>query len=84
MSEYQYWGVSLTQPAPSGSGFRMDEDYPKTLAELARRFGTEEACAEYLARLRWPDHLPTLPGHRSLAAGKRLAAVPSVPGASVG
>ena len=45
----------MTQPAPSGSGFRMDEDYPKTLAELARRFGTEEACAEYLARLCWPD-----------------------------
>jgi transposase-like protein len=33
----------------------MVEDYPKTLAELARRFSTEEACAEYLSRLRWPD-----------------------------
>ena len=33
----------------------MDEDYPRTLLELERRFGNEEACAEYLAALRWPD-----------------------------
>ena len=32
----------------------MGEDYPTTLLELERRFSTEEACAEYLARLRWP------------------------------
>lgn len=32
----------------------MDEDYPKTLLELERRFCTEEACVEYLAALRWP------------------------------
>jgi transposase-like protein len=31
------------------------EDYPKTLAELERRFSTEEACREYLFQLRWPD-----------------------------
>ena len=31
----------------------MDEDYPKTLLELERRFCTEEACVEYLAALRW-------------------------------
>ena len=33
----------------------MDEDFPKTLLELERRFSTEEACAEYLSALRWPD-----------------------------
>ena len=33
----------------------MDEDFPKTLLELERRFSTEEACAEYFAALRWPD-----------------------------
>jgi transposase-like protein len=33
----------------------MDEDYPRTLLELERRFSTEEACVEYLAALRWPD-----------------------------
>jgi len=33
----------------------MDEDYPRDLMELERRFGTEEACREYLRRLRWPD-----------------------------
>ena len=32
----------------------MDEDHPRTLLELERRFGNEEACAEYLAGLRWP------------------------------
>ena len=32
----------------------MGEDYPRTLLELERRFSTEDACAEYLAALRWP------------------------------
>ncbi|SRR5260370_4457949 len=32
----------------------MDEDYPRTLLELERRFGSDEACAAYLAGLRWP------------------------------
>src|SRR5215471_1604456 len=31
------------------------EDYPRNINELESRFGTEEACREYLARLRWPD-----------------------------
>jgi transposase-like protein len=31
------------------------EDYPRSLTELEERFSTEEACREYLARLRWPD-----------------------------
>jgi len=33
----------------------MDEDYPRMLLELERRFSSEEACVEYLAALRWPD-----------------------------
>lgn len=33
----------------------MREDYPRSLTELEERFSTEEACREYLARLRWPD-----------------------------
>ena len=32
----------------------MDEDYPRTLLELERGFGSDEACAAYLAVLRWP------------------------------
>jgi hypothetical protein len=32
----------------------MDEDYPKILLELERRFCTGEAYVEYLAALRWP------------------------------
>jgi transposase-like protein/DNA-directed RNA polymerase subunit RPC12/RpoP len=30
-------------------------DYPKTLMELESQFSTEEACREYLFRLRWPS-----------------------------
>lgn len=31
------------------------EDYPRTLQEFEGRFTSEEACREYLARLRWPE-----------------------------
>src|ERR1035437_6453570 len=31
------------------------EEYPRNLIELEASFSTEEACREYLARLRWPD-----------------------------
>ena len=31
------------------------EDYPRSLVEFEARFSTEEACREYLFRLRWPD-----------------------------
>ena len=30
------------------------EDYPRTLQELESLFASEEACRDYLARLRWP------------------------------
>jgi len=32
----------------------VSEDYPRTLLEVERRFSREQACAEYLAALRWP------------------------------
>jgi len=32
----------------------MDEDYPKTLLEMEQRFASEEACRDYLTKLRWP------------------------------
>lgn len=31
------------------------EDYPRTLMEFERRFHSEQACMEYIFRLRWPD-----------------------------
>lgn len=31
------------------------DDFPKTAVEFDERFGTEEACREYLIRLRWPE-----------------------------
>lgn len=39
----------------------MDEDYPKTVLELERRFCTEEARVEFLAALR-PFFLGRIPG----------------------
>lgn len=30
------------------------EDYPSTLAELEAGFGTEQACRDYLLKVRWP------------------------------
>jgi hypothetical protein len=33
----------------------MEEDYPRTLLELERRFSAEQACWKYLLDLRWPD-----------------------------
>lgn len=33
----------------------MIEEYPKTLADFERWFATEEACREFLFKLRWPE-----------------------------
>jgi hypothetical protein len=33
------------------------EDYPATFAQLASWFPDDEACATYLARLRWHHYL---------------------------
>lgn len=33
----------------------MHADAPKTLVEFMDRFGTEEKCADYLFKIRWPD-----------------------------
>jgi ribosomal protein L37AE/L43A len=36
------------------------EDYPRTLLEFEQRFSSDQACRDYLFRLRWPDgfHCP--------------------------
>jgi hypothetical protein len=31
------------------------EDYPRSVSEFEKRFGSEELCREYLAARRWPD-----------------------------
>ena len=31
------------------------DDYPKTLTEFESRFSSDEACAEYLVQMRWPE-----------------------------
>ena len=33
----------------------MDEDYPRDQLDFERRFATEQACQEYLVKLRWPE-----------------------------
>jgi hypothetical protein len=33
----------------------MEGSYPRTILELESRFATEDACREYLMRLRWPN-----------------------------
>jgi transposase-like protein len=33
----------------------MAEDYPRTLLDFESRFGSDEACRQYLAKLRWPE-----------------------------
>ena len=33
----------------------MGEEYPRTLREFESRFGTDQACRDYLVKLRWPQ-----------------------------
>lgn len=33
----------------------VEADYPRTLSEFDRRFGSEQACREYVVALRWPE-----------------------------
>jgi transposase-like protein len=33
----------------------IPEDFPKTLPEFEERFGNEQQCRDYLAKVRWPD-----------------------------
>lgn len=43
------------------------EDYPKTIMEFESRFATEDACQEYLFKLRWPNgfRCPRCQGEKS-------------------
>ena len=52
----------------------MGEDYPRTLLELERRFGTEEACRDYVFALRWPDGFlcPRCGGRRARSVRRAL------------
>jgi transposase-like protein len=50
------------------------EDYPRTIGELEARFGTEQACRDYLFALRWPEGFvcPRCGGDRAWPVGKVL------------
>ena len=45
----------------------MDVDYPRTQTEFEEQFSTEQACHDYLSRLRWPDgfQCPHCPGRKA-------------------
>ena len=50
------------------------EDYPRTLQALESLFASEEACRDYLARLRWPHGFvcPTCEGTQAWCTGRGL------------
>lgn len=50
------------------------EDYPRTLMEFESRFSSEEACWDYLIRIRWPDGFvcPGCGSRRSWKTGRQL------------
>jgi transposase-like protein len=51
------------------------EEYPKTLLEFEEWFASEEACREYLRRLRWPEgfRCPRCRGEQAWTMGRGLA-----------
>lgn len=38
-----------------------EDDFPSSLFDFTRRFSTEEACWDYLVKVRWPNGIPTHP-----------------------
>ena len=50
------------------------EDYPRTLRELETRFPGEDACREYVVRLRWPEgfHCPGCQGREAWTTKRGL------------
>jgi len=50
------------------------EEYPKTVLEFEEWFATEEACREYLRRLRWPEgfRCPRCKGDKAWVMGRGL------------
>jgi len=52
----------------------MREDYPDNLLEFERRFATEEACREYVMKVRWPDGYvcPACGGRRAWQTRRNL------------
>jgi transposase-like protein len=49
------------------------EDYPRTVLELEKQFSDEQACCDYLAKLRWPDGwiCPRCSGQRGWRGSRR-------------
>lgn len=52
----------------------IEEDFPKTVLEFDRRFASEEACREYLVRVRWPEgfRCPSCSGQKAWANNRHV------------
>jgi transposase-like protein len=50
------------------------DDFPRNLIEFDARFSTEEACRDYLIKLRWPDGFicPRCQGHQAWTTKRNL------------
>src|SRR5271167_1755065 len=50
------------------------DDFPRNLIEFDARFSTEQACREYLIKLRWPDGFtcPRCLGHEAWPTKRNL------------
>jgi len=55
------------------------EDYPRNQAEFEARFGSEEACREYVFRMRWPGGFvcPRCQGRRGWLTKRHLVMCPA-------
>jgi len=61
-------------------------DYPRTIQEFDQWFPSEEACASYLARVRWPDGFvcPVCGGGQGMVYGTPTTAMRLVPAPDFG
>ena len=65
-------GIYLTQVTPIYSMAGVEE-YPRNLSEFETQFDTEQACRDYLFRLRWPEgfRCPSCGGGRAWVLERR-------------
>jgi transposase-like protein len=50
-----YSGLILYQRRPTMTEFIISEDFPRNQVEFEKRFNDEQACRDYMAKIKWPD-----------------------------
>lgn len=70
---FNYWAMHLTQVGTTYSIWLM-EDFPRTIMEFEKKFATEDACREYLFKIRWPDGFkcPSCQGKKAWLTSNKL------------